>query len=203
MHASKRVFSGLTIAMLVIAQLIVTVSAQTNMSKSSDQNAAQKKEKTPSTAVSSDPTATTAAFGDWTLRCAKVDSAGTTKVCEITQSFTPQGQTAPLAQIALGRTASNEPLKFTLVLPNNVTLTFLPQVFSDPEIEAQGLQLSWLRCLPGGCFAGAPVQGDEMTKWLAATKSGAIVFADGTGQKLKLPLSFRGLQQALDSLGDK
>ena len=206
MGLPKRAFFVMTIAAVAFNSLIVTVVAQTTKSKASDQNATPlttTPEKPPAAPVSSDPSVTTAAFGDWTLRCAKVDSAETNKACEITQSFTPQGQSAPLAQIALGRFAPKEPLKFTVALPNNVTLTFIPLVLVNADVETQGLPLVWQRCLPGGCFASASVQQDAMTKWLTATKPGALLFADGTGQKLKLPISFRGLEQALDSLGDK
>jgi invasion protein IalB len=195
--------SLLTISSLALFLSFAHGNAQTTMAKSPDQPAAPKTDKTTPPAVSGDPTATTASFGDWTLRCAKVSADVTEKLCEVVQTFTAQGQTAPLAQIALGRTVPNEPLKVTVVLPNNVTLTLLPRVLADSDVETNGMQLPWQRCLPGGCFASAPVREDEMTKWLTAIKPGAILFADGTGRKLKLPISFRGLEQALDTLGDK
>src|SRR6478609_9726205 len=73
-------------------------------------------------AVSSEPTVTTASFGDWTLRCQRiVDAARAARVCEVAQVLQAQGQQAPLAQVALGRLANGEPVRITAVMPASVS----------------------------------------------------------------------------------
>jgi invasion protein IalB len=148
--------------------------------------------------VGKDPSATTAAFGDWILRC--VSDAGGRRICEVTQSIVVAGQEAPLAQIALGRVAAKEPLRLTLVVPNNVTLLTQPRVAAGAE-DDQPVALAWQRCLPGGCFAGAVVDAKVLTRWRAGTGMGQIAVVEGAGRQIGIPFSFRGLAQALDALG--
>lgn len=156
--------------------------------------------KTPAP-VAADPSATTAAFGDWILRCVKAgDAANPKRVCEVVQSIVVEGQQAPVAQVALGRLQPTSPLRFTLVLPHNVSLTALPRV-STGEADKQPVELGWLRCLPIGCFADAAAKDDLLAKWRAAGDGrGLIVFAEGAGRPVTLPFSLRGLAQALDAL---
>lgn len=68
------------------------------------------------------PQSTTAVFGDWGLRCVGPREGGPTQhICEVVQSIQVQGQAAPIAQIALGRLQKADPLRLTVVLPNNVS----------------------------------------------------------------------------------
>ncbi len=149
--------------------------------------------------VGADPSATTAAFGDWILRCVRTGEAAAQKTCEIVQSIVAEGQTAPLAQIAVGRTSAKDALRFTLVLPNNVAIAPPPRVMAG-EADKQPVDLVWQRCLPGGCFADTAVKDETLIKWRAATGMGRIAFADGGGRNLAIPFSFRGMSQALDAL---
>jgi invasion protein IalB len=148
--------------------------------------------------VSADPTMTTAAFGDWLLRCVRTGESGREKLCEVLQSITVEGQSAPFAQIAIGRLQPKDPLRATVVLPHNVTLATPAQVQAGEADTPLGL--TWQRCLPGGCFADAILVDDVRTRWRAATRAGSISFADGAGRRIGLPISFRGLSQALDAL---
>jgi len=151
-------------------------------------------------AVSSEPTVTTASFGDWTLRCQRiVDAARAARVCEVAQVLQAQGQQAPLAQVALGRLANGEPVRITAVMPASVSFPSSVQIFMG-EKDAKPVDLPWRRCLPTGCFADV-VPGDDMLKqWRKATEQGRILFKDAAGRELALPLSSRGLDQALDAL---
>lgn len=151
--------------------------------------------------VAADPSATTASFGDWLLRCVKAgDGANAKRSCEVVQSIVAEGQQAPLAQLAIGRVQPGNPLRLTLVLPHNVSLTAAPRL-SSSEGDKQPTELGWQRCLPMGCFADAAARDEVLAKWRAAGEGrGQIVFADGAGRPVTLPFSLRGLAQALDAL---
>ncbi|UZF93431.1 invasion associated locus B family protein [Bosea sp. NBC_00550] len=151
-------------------------------------------------AVSSEPTVTTASFGDWTLRCQRiVDAARAARVCEVAQVLQAQGQQAPLAQVALGRLANGEPVRITAVMPASVSFPSSVQIFMG-EKDAKPVDLPWRRCLPTGCFADVVPGDDVLKQWRKATEQGRILFKDAAGRELALPLSSRGLDQALDAL---
>ncbi len=147
--------------------------------------------------VGPEPSATTASFGDWVLRCQKIE---TTRACEIGQTVNVQGQQQPIAQIAIGRPAPKERLRITVVLPNNVTLANNVRMSIGEKTE-QALALSWRRCLPMGCFADAEMPEDQLRRFRTATEQGRATFSDGGGREIVLPFSFTGLAQALDALG--
>ena len=149
--------------------------------------------------VDSDPTATTAAFGDWVLRCVKLKDLPN-RVCEVAQSIVVEGQTAPLAQIAIGRAAPRDNLRLTLALPNNVTLTATPRI-SSGEDDKQPTVMAWQRCIPGGCLADAAFSDALRDRWRKASTTNSITFTEGAGRAISVPFSLRGLAQALDALG--
>lgn len=150
--------------------------------------------------VSATPERTTASFGDWTLRCERPDlPAGAPRICEIAQAITVQGQQAPVAQIAFGRIQKSDPLKATIVLPLNVTLTS-PVMLATGEKDSKPLDASWQRCLPIGCLAELPLRDELLRRLRGISEAGAILFKDASGRDIRLPLSFRGLAQALDAL---
>lgn len=175
-----------------------SAAAQSSAPKSGGQPAA------PSAAsvqpVATEPTSTTASFGDWTLRCQRVsDGAKEIRICEVAQILQSQGQQAPIAQVALGRPAAGEPLRVTAVMPVSVSFPSVVQITLG-EKDAKPLDLGWRRCVPAGCFADA-APGDDMVKqWRKASEAGRIVFKDAAGRELALPLSVRGLDQAVEAL---
>lgn len=153
--------------------------------------------------VDAAPERTTASFGDWTLICERPQvPAGAPRLCELRHGIQVQvqGQTGTIAQVAIGRTQRSDPLRITLVLPNNVTLTSGPK-FAAEDKGGQVLETAWQRCLPAGCFANLPLKDDVFRKILARTEPGRLEFKDGTGKDVVLPLSWRGLSQAVDALG--
>lgn len=162
--------------------------------------AATQKTTAPSQPVSNEPETTTASFGDWTLRCSFVENAGQRlRLCEVIQSLTLQGQSSPFAQIAIGRVGPKEPTKLTIVLPNNITLPSLVR-FSIDEKDTSPMDLSWRRCLPGGCYADADLKDDMLGRWKLQSEKGQLQFDDAAGRKVTLPFSFRGLAQAVEAL---
>lgn len=151
-------------------------------------------------AVPTEPSSTTASFGDWTLRCQRIADAGKTmRICEVAQVLQAQGQQAPIAQIALGRLANGEPVRVTAVMPVSVSFPSSVQITMG-EKDAKPVELPWRRCLPTGCFAETAPGDDLLKQWRKASEPGRILFRDAAGRDLALPLSARGLDQALDAL---
>ena len=150
--------------------------------------------------ASASPDRTTASFGDWTLRCERPSiPAGAARICEVAQSILIQGQQAPIAQIAIGRVNKSDPLKVTIVLPHNVTLSTQPGLLADDK-DAKPVDAAWQRCLPMGCLAETVLRDELLKRLRGLDDAGAIVFKDGTSREIKLPFSKRGLSQALDAL---
>lgn len=155
----------------------------------------------PSAPISSDPHSTTATYGDWVLICQKVaDEAGKgSRLCEVSQSVQVQGQSGPIARLAISKGESAAGHIVTIVLPTNVLLTEGPNVAID-ENDPAALKLSWARCLPGGCFAEAALKDDVLATWRAQSERGNLYFKDGLGRSVTVPFSFRGLAPAFDAL---
>ncbi len=154
----------------------------------------------PPPAVSQTPERTTASFGDWTLRCERPSTpVGAPRICEVAQAIQVQGQQGPIAQLAIGRVQKTDPLKLTIVLPNNVTLTSGPKIAAE-EKDGQLVDSVWQRCVPGGCFADVALRDDLLRRLRARSEPGRIEFRDASGQEIRLPFSNRGLAQALDAL---
>lgn len=150
-------------------------------------------------AVPSEPSVTTASFGDWTLRCQRIEGTRTQRICEVAQVLQAQGQQTPLAQIAIGRLSAGDPLRVTAVMPVSVSFPSSVQI-AFGEKDTRPLDLPWQRCLPTGCFADAVLPEDTARAWRKATEAGRIVFRDAAGRDLALPLSTRGLEPALEAL---
>jgi invasion protein IalB len=115
------------------------------------------------------------------------------------QAMTVQGRSAPIAQIALGRATRGEPMRATVVLPVAVTLTTKPKILSEKD-DKSPVELTWQRCVPGGCIASAVVADDIMARLGARAEPGDIAFKDAAEHDVAVPLSFRGLTQALAAL---
>ena len=149
--------------------------------------------------VSADPQVTTASYGDWLLRCVKLPAVGEEKHCEITQSIQVEGQTQPIAQIAVGHPTAKDPIHITVVLPNNVSFpTGVKLGLTDKD--SQPIELPWKRCVPGGCFADTTLTESVIARWRETTASGQIQFVDASARTVSLPFSFRGMSQALEAL---
>jgi invasion protein IalB len=150
--------------------------------------------------VGADPQSTTANYGDWVVRCQHVaDGATGRRVCEVAQIIQIQGGQGPIAQIAVGRLTAADPLRLTIVLPPNVSFPSSPRLAVDDK-DALPADLSWRRCLPGGCFADVEIKDDLLQRWRSQSAQGIIKFKDSAGRDVTLPFSFRGFAQALDAL---
>ena len=149
--------------------------------------------------VSSEPQATTATFGDWVLRCERATIAGQSqRVCEVGQTLEAKGQ-GIVAQIALGRLSPKDPLRLTIALPPNVSLTSGVRVALDDK-DDNPAELTWKRCVPGGCFAEADIRDEHLKAWRAQSGTGQIRYVAASDQPLRVAFSFRGLGVALENL---
>jgi invasion protein IalB len=145
---------------------------------------------------------TTASFGDWQLSCRLTPGAAgqpSRRLCEVLQRVVLQGQTAPFAQLGFGKMTPADPLFFTAVVPPNVTFPSSVKLAID-ENDKQPVEVAWTRCLPGGCFASLAVNDDVVKRWRAQNEGGRLMFKNGAGQDLVVPISFKGLARALDAL---
>ena len=150
----------------------------------------------PVQAVPAVPQQTTASFGDWTLRCTRISP--TTQSCEVAQGISSQDRT--VAQIAFGRVARGQALQLTILVPSSVTFGAAPALSPLRDGEAPVVELTWRRCLPGGCMADAPMSDDALRRVRGWAEPARITFTDGAGRAIALPFSPRGLPQALDAM---
>ena len=149
--------------------------------------------------VSSEPQSTTATFGDWVLRCDRTTVANQPqRVCEVAQTLEAKGQ-GVVAQIALGRLSGKEPLRLTVALPPNISFSHGVRVAIDDKDETPA-DLTWKRCVPGGCVADGDIRDEILKVWRAQTSAGQIRYSVASGQVVNIAFSFRGLAVALDNL---
>jgi invasion protein IalB len=149
--------------------------------------------------VSSEPQSTTATFGDWVLRCDRTTVANQPqRVCEVAQTLEAKGQ-GVVAQITLGRLSGKEPLRLTVALPPNISFSHGVRVAIDDKDEIPA-DLTWKRCVPGGCVADGDIRDEILKAWRAQTGAGQIRYAVASGQVVNIAFSFRGLAVALDNL---
>lgn len=191
----KRTLSALTLAAL-LAPLTLALAQTTPTPKPTVTQG------TATPAVSTGlPDRTTASFGDWTLRCERRrDGSTPAKLCELSQSIQRAGDSAPLAQVAIGRLSASEPLRLTLVLPFNVALTSAPKVSAEAKDAFPVQQTAWQRCVPGGCLASVTMGDDVVKKVRTAGDAARMEYRDAGDREVTLGFSLRGLPEALDAL---
>jgi invasion protein IalB len=156
---------------------------------------------------SAEPLETTATYGDWVLRCDRVQRQNSTmRICEVAAGIVIGGQQIPIVEVGIGRPpASPAPSRTesgflaTVLFPIDIAFDQAPTLqLAGPD--ALSLQLAWRRCFPNGCFADAPVSQDMLARLRAATTEMRISFETAERKKSNLSLSLRGLPQALDAL---
>jgi invasion protein IalB len=146
-------------------------------------------------AAASTPERTTAAFGDWVVRCERRPTGG--RGCEMAQTTADQRQ-QPVAVIALGRPARGGPMKLVAQVPVNVTVTEPARIALDPA-----LALPFRSCTPRGCFAEAELREPAQLQRLrdqAPDAASRLEWRDAAGQEAGIAISFRGFAAAWDAL---
>jgi invasion protein IalB len=148
--------------------------------------------------IGAEPEATTATYGDWIVRCQRTAAAsGTQQLCDLSQ--TVQAQQNPILQLSIGPPSTKGPIKLTIVVPVNVLFPSVARVAIDDK-DTESAELTWRRCLPGGCVAELEVKDELLKRWRAQVGGGAVKIVDAAGREITIPVSFRGLSQALDAL---
>ncbi len=160
--------------------------------------AAEQKEAEPP--VSSEPRTTTASYGDWILRCQRVgETEKAVRICELVLTIQAGQQPSPIAELAMGRLSKADPYRVTAHLPTNIKLPSMVK-FSLGEKDPRPQELAWRSCAPVGCFADAQFSEAQWNSLHGLTEPGALEYTDAVGRPVKLPVSFRGLAQAMDAL---
>jgi len=154
--------------------------------------------------IPAEPTVTSAAYGAWTLRCVRSPSGDQTiKTCEVLLEARVEGQARPAAILAVGRLPNETDLRVTALTPNNISIPGAIRVAiagaaADAE-ETAVVTLRWSRCLESGCFADNKPGADALKAWRAGS-AGRLTFMDAAGRLIAVPLSWVGLDQALNAL---
>ncbi len=148
--------------------------------------------------IGAEPEATTATYGDWIVRCQRTAAgSGIQQLCDVTQ--TVQAQQNPLLQLTFQPPSPKGPIKLMIVVPVNVSLPSVARIAIDDK-DTQSAELTWRRCLPGGCVAELEVKDELLKRWRAQVGGGIVKIVDAAGREIGTPFSFRGLAQALDAL---
>jgi invasion protein IalB len=141
------------------------------------------------------PTATTATYGDWVVRCGQSND---TQVCEVAQTIYLQGQQAPIAIVAIGRDKKTSPLRMVLQVPLNVNVaTRVKIALKEGDVP---IELNFENCIPTGCFAVVQPADETMRRLRAHTEAGRISYKDASQRDIAFQFSLRGLSLALDAL---
>jgi invasion protein IalB len=149
----------------------------------------------PAGGIEDGPSATTAVYGDWVVRCNQ--QAGM-RICEAAQTIFTQGQQNPIAHIAIGREKQGAPMRLVVQLPLNVTVSTRVKITlkeSDPALE-----LNFERCIPSGCFAMIQAADDAVRRLRAQPDAARITYKDAAEKDVVFQFSLRGLAPALDAL---
>jgi len=163
---------------------------------------AQAAEATATPAVGAEPQNTSATYGDWILRCSRTGEGDkSVRVCEVALPFQIQvrGQEAPFGQLAFGRVNAKDPLHITFIMSPNVALPSDVKLMTDDK-DTQPIVLNWSTCIPSMCRADGEFKDDQLKRWKALTASGQLIFKQSSGQPTPIPVSVRGLPQALEAL---
>jgi invasion protein IalB len=138
-----------------------------------------------------------ATYGDWVLKC--LSDSQNAKLCELTQLVIEKEKRTPFAQIAIGRLKPDQPLQVTLVAPTNVTFASAARVKTD-EKDPNPVDLGWARCLPNACYASAQIKEETFRSWMTKTGPGQVLFLNGAGQVMTIPISFKGLEPGIAAM---
>ncbi len=87
----------------------------------------------------------------------------------------------------------------TAVLPNNVGFPSLVRLLVE-ENDPEPLELAWTRCIPGACVAQIEVSASALERLTGRDSGGQLGFKDSNANDVVLPISLRGLAQAIDAL---
>jgi invasion protein IalB len=109
-----------------------------------------------------------------------------------------QGKTQPFSRIVVPQPGKGMPTVLVVQVPVNVSFATKAKIqTSDSD---QGIEVSFARCVPDGCFAEFPIAADGLGKLRSASTGGKLSFGDSGGRTIAIPLSFNGFGKAYDAL---
>ncbi|MFG1419409.1 invasion associated locus B family protein [Xanthobacter sp. V0B-10] len=147
-------------------------------------------------AAEANPQATTATYGDWTVRCVTAQPQGG-KICEAATGVQAQGQQGLLAQVVVGRLAKDQPPRLVVQLPAGVFLPPGATLYADEKAQS-GIDTAFSTC-PRSCFADVELKADQLAALKAAKGPGRLEFVDGARKRVAVPISFNGFAAAADA----
>jgi invasion protein IalB len=144
------------------------------------------------------PQRTTAAYGDWLVRCDVQPGNPPQKSCDVAVVLPGQGQNAsPLGQVLISRPNKKEPMRLVVQLVANVLIP--PGVRLIYDDKQPVLAVPFSRCFPAACFASAPLADDAAKKLHARADPGRLEYKDGTQKDVAIAVSFNGFSAAFDA----
>jgi invasion protein IalB len=148
------------------------------------------------------PERTSAQFGDWMVQCVVLPQTGR-RACEMAQTVQDPQRQQPVAVVALGRAAKEQPLKLAIRVPVNVLVSAPAQLVLEGS-AGEPVALAFQRCTinPVGCFAERELREDLLRRLRArpAEQAARIAWRDAGGGEAAIPVSFRGFAAAYDAL---
>ncbi len=163
------------------------------------------------------PSATTETYGNWTYRCAQIASpseqaatpeastgetpakpeAANTMVCETSQVLQDANRNV-IAQIAFGiAPATQDKLVIVFQVPQG-TLLSSPVRFGAEGLK-DSIEAEYVTCYEQICLARAEIESKTIRKF-GESENGALEFADRSGRKINVLLSFDGMTAANERL---
>jgi invasion protein IalB len=143
---------------------------------------------------------TTATYGDWTLQCEVVQAGPPArKSCDIWQIAQVQGH--PVTRVEIGHPVRGQPVRLAAQVSVNVSLrggVRLHMSDTDP-----GLAAAFNRCVPAGCFAEFELSADALRKFRGVGGGAKLTFTNAIGQRVSVPVSFKGFAPAFDALSNQ
>lgn len=209
LFAKSRILSSSACAVFLATSLMAVPAAAQSKPEPAKSDAAKAQ-----TVVPSEPASTTATYGNWLLRCVQMPAApaagadatksgrAAAQTCEVVQIVQVQGQQQPIAQIALGRLPDDKDILLTALLPVNIALPGAVHVSGNGKAGAEekgGFDLAWQRCYAGSCAASAKPDATSLGLWRAGAE-GQLRLIDAAGQTVAIPISWKGLDQAMAAL---
>lgn len=158
------------------------------------------------------PSETTETYGDWTFRCNQVEAStaeasetdgnnsskdAVTKLCETTQVLR-DGNGNVIAQIAFGQDPSNAEKIVTVFQVPQGTLLTTPVRFGDEELT-KSIDADYFTCIQSICLARTETD-EASLKDIGSVEKGSLIFADRSGRNIRVLLSFKGLNDAIERM---
>lgn len=161
------------------------------------------------------PSATTETYGNWTYRCAQIANpsgqgaapaataeaakpdAANAMVCETSQVLQDANGNV-IAQIAFGiAPATPDKLVIAFQVPQGTLLTS-PVRFGTEDLK-DSLEAEYVTCYQSICLARAEIETKTIRKF-GESENGTLEFADRSGRKINVLLSFNGMTAANERL---